>query len=167
MSLPWPLGLDTTMVPSPPQVSLEIQKAKLYININFILISHLVLNLWLYNPNGWTYSASSWNGPSSDSPQSISGVKLQRLHHPQHLAQPPPHSILITTYVTEFTAHLYLWSQLTPFLLPRLFPPQGCLSSQCAMSAPLLPAGGSANLAHSHLSAMILYTLLPGPLAWF
>lgn len=137
-SLPCPLGLDTTMVPSPPpppSITGDSESWVIYKHINFILISHLVLNLWLYNPNGWTYSASSWNGPSSDSLQSISGVKLQRVHRPQHLAWPPPHSILITTYVTEFTAHPYLWSQLTPFLLPGLFPPQGCLSSQCAMSA--------------------------------
>lgn len=88
---------------------------------------------------GWTYSL-------------LHGMALLR-QPPKHLrseaAEAPPcptascpaslHSILITTtYVTRFTAHLYLWSQLTPFLLPGLFPPQGCLSLSVRCLPPLL-----------------------------
>ena len=101
-----------------PSVTGDAESWVIYTQTNFILVSHLVLNLWPYNPNGWTDSAPSRHGLTSDSPQSISGVKLQRLHRPQHLAQPPPHSILTTTYVTKFTAHTIppAW----PFSSPRL-----------------------------------------------
>lgn len=141
--------------------------------INFILITHLIPNLWL--PSKWLgLSTSSTVWPFLRVPiifhlRVLEGTP-QSVHHPQRRAQSPPHGTLTAVSATKLTARPHAWSQLTPFPLPGVayFPPPPprpeaaspfSAQSWSHLSQKVAPMA----LAHGHLSALVGHTLLLEP----
>lgn len=117
--------------------------------INFILITHLIPNLWL--PSKWLgLSTSSTVWPFLRVPIIFHLCVLEgtpkSVHHPQRRAQSPPHGTLTVVSATKLSTSPHLVSAHTiPPARGGLFPPppRGCLSFQCSVLVPLIPEGGS------------------------